>query len=890
MANTRENLYMVWTFSVSERMYRTLEDYADLMGQVGIFSFTCQTSGQVTGAVTSRMLDIVAMHPNVTWLLTIQNYNTQYAVIDALLNNTNGARTTFLSEIQRLINLYPWCGGIDIDFENCGGQENQAPMKALFEDIYRIVHTQNNLHMNICLPPITGPNASVGGEYWCSYADYANCADTTTLMSYAFAWLGSAPGPVSPDWWLESILEYATSVLPRNMILIGMGAWCLMWALHKEYAGYRATSGTYYWALFWLEGQYNFFDFRDGEGRDYDEDRQPYVPITGYYDEYNKIDYLLPGVYDYVNANMHDTTESLSYGSQSGRPYAVSFTKEWHIEGTYNTIYRPATSSGIVDMDTYVYASQTTAYWTYNYTPTTTGRHKVYLVVQFPWYNQNAVGVTFNGANVSINETRFWHIKFRNICYYLIYDGNLTAGTTYVTRCSVLDNKVAIPVYGIRAGSTANGFDIRLTGGIETYTSYLRPQIDVNKNEVYPAAGFAMTSEVLLSTPDSANILYDDFRSYTNQNALEQFYDVTGTCSISGSGSSTIVTSTSSNFKATLKNVEVADADLHIRFSANATASTEVGVVFGNIRCFYRGGLYSGVYLYQNDTELANYGISGISGLSMRVRENSIRIYSGTNTKTLLRTVNIDTSQGGTYIQVTHTVVSGDSLSRIAASYPSPTVTVQSIIDANIGRYPNISASYIQVGWVLIIPGEFEYVEGSPEIGFYSNLVGTQFSLFRWGSGWWYEPYEKVTMTITDQNNYSVSFTERPTRTNVSWDEDLEVFRVTSDINESATRSATFSLDYVFRHTNRITDSRLDMTGGPISLKIEHNDINVRHVRTYIGDADGFGIGYYEDADVIQNWYNRAIHEYGIRGLCMWSLGQEDWRIWERLRIRNIEE
>ena len=60
-------------------------------------------------------------------------------------------------------------------------------------------------------------------------------------------------------------------------------------------------------------------------------------------------------------------------------------------------------------------------------------------------------------------------------------------------------------------------------------------------------------------------------------------------------------------------------------------------------------------------------------------------------------------------------------------------------------------------------------------------------------------------------------------------------------------------------------------------------DINIRHMRTYIGDADGFGIMYYEDADVLQYWYNRALFEYGIQGMCMWSLGQEDCRIWERI-------
>lgn len=49
----------------------------------------------------------------------------------------------------------------------------------------------------------------------------------------------------------------------------------------------------------------------------------------------------------------------------------------------------------------------------------------------------------------------------------------------------------------------------------------------------------------------------------------------------------------------------------------------------------------------------------------------------------------------------THTVVSGDTLSAIASKYGT---TVDKIVAANKSKYPSITASYIQVGWVLTIP------------------------------------------------------------------------------------------------------------------------------------------------------------------------------------------
>lgn len=48
-----------------------------------------------------------------------------------------------------------------------------------------------------------------------------------------------------------------------------------------------------------------------------------------------------------------------------------------------------------------------------------------------------------------------------------------------------------------------------------------------------------------------------------------------------------------------------------------------------------------------------------------------------------------------------HKVQCGDVLGRIAKSYG---VKVAEIVEANLGKYPRITADYIQVGWVLTIP------------------------------------------------------------------------------------------------------------------------------------------------------------------------------------------
>ena len=221
---------MVWSFMGNTRMYQALNDYGDRLDTVGIFTFEVAITGAIseTGTSISALTPYRAKWPHIKWMLTIMNHGTA-SIFTALRNNTNGAKTMFLSEIVRIMQKYPWCAGVDIDLERGGEFENRTAANVLFADIYSTVKSYNPAKLvNICLPGMTGVQGSVGGENWCVYADLNAYCDTAAIMSYGMAWAGSAPGPVSPRSWLEGIYNYAITAMSPDKVL---------WA-------YRVTVGT----------------------------------------------------------------------------------------------------------------------------------------------------------------------------------------------------------------------------------------------------------------------------------------------------------------------------------------------------------------------------------------------------------------------------------------------------------------------------------------------------------------------------------------------------------------------------------------------------------------------------------------------------------------------
>lgn len=840
-------MLMVWTFNNAERMFKMIERFADTMGQVGLFNFTVNSNGVISGSVPQRMLDVIPLYPSVNWLLTIQNLNTANAVVEALLDNTNGARTKFFSEMQRLLDTYPQCNGIDIDLENCGGLENQKPMRELITEIYNWCHARGKL-LNVCMPPITGPNASVGGEYWCAYEDYANVVDTMSIMSYAFAWLGSAPGPVSPRWWLEQILEYSISVVPKEKILLGIGAWALMWGLHQPYDQYKATSGTYYWPIEWMQGKRNFFDFKNGEGVTW-PNRQPYIPFTGYWSDYEKVCYMMPHVYDYIDGNMQSDSEApLVTGSQDGRNYIVGFTKNQKIHGTfstvteYNNVYGAVTKGngyimskavatlsqedqewlefrieevgygGLTDNEKALYQSTQPGEWEYTFTVPTTGQYTLALDMNFPWFDNNAITIQLDGVDCSRVENRFWNITFRTRHKEVFYQGTLFAGT-HTVKCGAYGSTIGAIVYGLCYGN----FSVEMFAGKANYTMSTQEFIDKDGNKVVPADNYAMTIETLRTPPDSANIWYEDYRGYSDYGSSKysDFWVTTGTAVILPNEEheedwTKEPQKLQLNGTSILKKTNWSDVHIYARWNGK---SGQVGVTLGN--------LFACMNYNNNQLQLWNgstlvhaiaFEMQGEQAIAMRVRSGSVRVYTGTN-KTLRFTVNTTTGSG------------------------------------------------------------------SPGI---RSTTNTTFTLCRIGSGWWYEPYECYEMTVLGQTMRL----GRVQRTDVTWDEELQLFRVNSDIDEIETRTEDLSLNYDFQYMGRMPILK-GKEYQDIPVVYKPIDINIRHMRTYIGDADGFGIMYYEDADVLQYWYNRALFEYGIKGMCMWSLGQEDCRIWERIERKE---
>ncbi|GHV35071.1 hypothetical protein FACS18949_12310 [Clostridia bacterium] len=780
---------MVWTFMGNTRMHEALNKYGYRLDSVGIFTFEVDATGTIseTGTSVASLAQYRAKWPHIKWLLTIMNHGAS-SVFAALRNDTNGAKSKFLSEILRIIGKYPWCAGVDIDLEKGGDYENRAAANALLSDIYSTVKSYNPAKLvNICLPGMTGVQGSVGGENWCVYADLNACCDTAAIMSYGMAWAGSAPGPVSPRDWLEGIYDYAIAAMPSEKIFMGLPAYGWNWRIHETPTGYRGVSNTYYAAQNWMIGAYNFTN---------DAPPQPFIPWIAYWDDYNKVPWALPHVYDYMEGWDAETKSApIVAETYNRRRYLTCYGKTQRVEfGT-------------------VYIDESTVKSAYKFNISQSGTYDIAVRICFPFWDKNTITITFDGMEIVLSETRLWWPYWRKSCWLTLAKGALlSAGKHTIT----VDVSAGAQFFGF---CVCAGFSESPSAGDATFSLSPRSFKDVNGNMAVPDRGFKLTAEVLRRKPDSALIWYEDFRdSPTLQSTYWEMLSGNWSVWRSDAASPRPYSQLEGSGKLAWKYDDFSDLHLRARIAFPADGNGRAGVFVGDVFCCINIDTQR-VELYQNNTLIGSWqgGFSKTSDsdirnnpsmylLEFRKRGNRVRVYSG-NSNVLRFTANIAPTSGYCGIQS----------------------------DAQI-----------------------------------------KCELLRLGDAWTYEPYEAFDVTMPDG---TVSEFGRIPRDNVTWDDEFQVFTLTAEMEESATRTADISMEYDFYHSDLLQI----LCNADYTAKVVPRDINVWVSRLFLGDADGFSILYYQDVDSLVYWSNEAAYRWGLRGIAIWSLGQEDLRLWEAL-------
>ncbi|WP_300345513.1 glycosyl hydrolase family 18 protein [Nesterenkonia sp.] len=340
---------------LTERIQMVLEHYGDRITDISIFGWGVNRYGQLTETFDPSQLDPYRERwPHIRFWGCFRNMDDPedgpFEIFEALRDSA-AARSRLSDHVAEMFSQYPWLYGVDIDLES-GGNERSEESEAIFRAVADRAHALGR-RCGAALPPLTA-TGSVGGENWVRYRQLGEILDSVEIMSYDFAWGGSAPGPISPGFWMQDVYDWAVSQIDPSKVLMGVPLYAYYWRLHatpQELGNaWRGISGTYY--SFWQ--QFN------GVVDWYDPGVQPRAGWITYrdHDDGQSLWGFLHA-YDWLQPQHYSEQFGIDTDWFSGKFYAVRYglpsgTPQWAIAdngpGDSRAVYQVRTEP-IIDVD-----------------------------------------------------------------------------------------------------------------------------------------------------------------------------------------------------------------------------------------------------------------------------------------------------------------------------------------------------------------------------------------------------------------------------------------------------------------------------------------------------------------------------------------------------------
>ena len=111
--------------------------------------------------------------------------------------------------------------GVDVDYESLNGSADRDGFSLFIEELAAALHAHSKL-LSVAVHPKTGEPGSWDGPQAQDWARIGAAADRFRVMTYGYHWGTSEPGPIAPLWWMEDVMDFATSIIPPNRVYLGL--------------------------------------------------------------------------------------------------------------------------------------------------------------------------------------------------------------------------------------------------------------------------------------------------------------------------------------------------------------------------------------------------------------------------------------------------------------------------------------------------------------------------------------------------------------------------------------------------------------------------------------------------------------------------------------------
>jgi spore germination protein YaaH/putative cell wall-binding protein len=215
--------YSTYYYPGEESSYNSIVNNSSLIDEIATDTYHIDGNGNITGTPPLDQIDYASKN-NISSLAMISN-NFDGDIAKSMLENSANRKNLITNIVTALkANNYK---GVNIDLEGIYYYDRDY-FSTFMNELYSTLHPQG-FEVTVAVPAKTSDDVSANWTGPFDYAAIAKYSDQIVIMTYDEHWAGGAPGPIAPIDWVQSVVNYATTVIPKEKILLGIASYGYDW-------------------------------------------------------------------------------------------------------------------------------------------------------------------------------------------------------------------------------------------------------------------------------------------------------------------------------------------------------------------------------------------------------------------------------------------------------------------------------------------------------------------------------------------------------------------------------------------------------------------------------------------------------------------------------------
>jgi spore germination protein YaaH len=238
--------YGTYYYSGDNSSYNSLTKYGSYIDELATHTYSINSSGSlvITGGGFPTSQVSYANSESIKTLAAIRNEEGDRfsGVLASTILNNPEVKSKLINDILNTVKTKNY-KGVNIDFEMLNSKDRDS-YTAFIKEVSEKLHNDGYI-LTLAVPAKTFDSDKAYWTYAYDYKQMGTYADQVVLMTYDEHWQSGTPGPIASAGWVQQVVNYAASVIPKNKIILGLATYGYDWKLSGGYAKSYSIQGAY---------------------------------------------------------------------------------------------------------------------------------------------------------------------------------------------------------------------------------------------------------------------------------------------------------------------------------------------------------------------------------------------------------------------------------------------------------------------------------------------------------------------------------------------------------------------------------------------------------------------------------------------------------------------